>query len=135
MEDVPPAELQRRGAFTECEVRLVGVQDNQVERPCTIRFEHDAISTALDGYLDSDDHLSGDPIAVYANYAVHGVVMYLAHTQDGHIQITGDLPGATSNYVEDRLENNMVALWTSGAAGDQNPLFTLLDDTARSMTL
>ncbi len=66
---------------------------------------------------------AGDPIAVYTNYAVHGVVMYLAKTQDGHVQITGDLPGATSNYVEDRLKNNSVAVWASGAAGDQNPMF------------
>ncbi len=66
---------------------------------------------------------AGKPIAVYANYAVHGVVMYLARTQDGQVQITGDLPGATSAYVEDRLGNGAVALWTSGAAGDQNPLF------------
>jgi hypothetical protein len=66
---------------------------------------------------------TGAPLAVYANYAVHGVVMYRTHTKDGQVQITGDLPGATSNYVEDRLGNNVVALWTSGAAGDQNPLF------------
>ena len=66
---------------------------------------------------------AGVPIAVYANYAVHGVVMYLAKTKDGQVQITGDLPGATSAYVEDRLGNGAVALWTSGAAGDQNPLF------------
>jgi neutral ceramidase len=66
---------------------------------------------------------AGAPLAVYANYAVHGVVMYRTHTLDGHIQITGDLPGATSSYVEQRLGNRAVALWTSGAAGDQNPLF------------
>jgi hypothetical protein len=66
---------------------------------------------------------AGAPLAVYANYAVHGVVMYRTHTRDGQVQITGDLPGATSNYVEERLGNNVVALWTSGAAGDQNPLF------------
>ncbi len=66
---------------------------------------------------------SGDPIAVYANYAVHGVVMYASHTLDGQIQISSDLPGWASNYVEDRLKNNVVALWTSGAAGDQNPIF------------
>jgi hypothetical protein len=66
---------------------------------------------------------AGVPIAVYANYAVHGVVMFLARTKDGRAQITGDLPGATSDYVEDRLGNGAVALWTSGAAGDQNPLF------------
>ena len=66
---------------------------------------------------------SAVPIAVYANYAVHGVVMYRVHRHDGQVQITGDLPGATAKYVEDRLGSNAVALWTSGAAGDQNPLF------------
>ncbi|MGH7192348.1 MAG: hypothetical protein ACREJM_02305, partial [Candidatus Saccharimonadales bacterium] len=67
---------------------------------------------------------AGDPIEIYANYAVHGVVMFRTHTgEDGAIEVTGDLPGWTSNYVEDRLGKNVVALWTSGAAGDQNPLF------------
>jgi neutral ceramidase len=66
---------------------------------------------------------TGTPLAVYANYPVHGVVMYRVKTKDGHVQITSDLPGATANYLEERLGNNAVALWTSGAAGDQNPLF------------
>ena len=66
---------------------------------------------------------SGDPIAVWSNYAVHGVVMFLSKTRDGQAEITGDIGGATSSYVEDRLKNNVVALWTQGAAGDQNPLF------------
>ena len=66
---------------------------------------------------------TGEPIAVYANYAVHAVVMFRSRTKDGHVQITGDLPGATSNYVEERLGNNAIALWTAGAAGDQNPMF------------
>ena len=65
---------------------------------------------------------SGDPIAIYANYAVHGVVMYLSHTDDNNLQVTGDLPGWTSKYVEDHFKG-AVALWTSGAAGDQNPIF------------
>jgi hypothetical protein len=66
---------------------------------------------------------TGAPIAVYANYAVHGVVMYQVHSQGDQIQITGDLPGWTNTYVEGRLGGKAVALWTSGAAGDQNPLF------------
>ncbi len=66
--------------------------------------------------------LSGDPIAIYSNYPVHGVVMYLAKTKDGKPEVTGDLPGATSRYVEKHFKN-LVACWTSGAAGDQNPLF------------
>ena len=69
---------------------------------------------------------AGDPIAVWSNYAVHGVVMFLSKTRDGQAEITGDIGGATSNYVEDRMKgrmNEVVALWTPGAAGDQNPLF------------
>lgn len=65
---------------------------------------------------------SGDPIAVWSNYAVHGVVMFLSRTKDGHPEISGDIGGATSSYVEDRLKG-AIALWTPGAAGDQNPLF------------
>jgi neutral ceramidase len=65
---------------------------------------------------------SGEPIAIYANYAVHSVVMFRTHTQDGQIQVTSDLAGWTAGYVEDHFEG-AVALWTMGAAGDQNPLF------------
>lgn len=60
---------------------------------------------------------SGKPIAVYYNYAVHGVI---TGTLD---LISGDIPGAASRYVEQSLEDGAVALWTSGAAGDQNPLY------------
>jgi len=66
---------------------------------------------------------SGDPIAVWTNYAVHGVVMFLSKTRDGKSEVTGDIGGATASYVEDRLGENVVAVWTMGASGDQNPLF------------
>lgn len=67
-------------------------------------------------------NLTGGLIALYANYPVHAVVMYRAKTKNGKPEITGDLPGATSRYVEKHFKG-AVALWTSGAAGDQNPLF------------
>ncbi|MEO8754790.1 MAG: neutral/alkaline non-lysosomal ceramidase N-terminal domain-containing protein, partial [Casimicrobiaceae bacterium] len=60
---------------------------------------------------------AGNPIAVYANYAVHAV---LTGTLD---MISGDIPGATARYVEESLGAPVVALWTSGAAGDQNPIY------------
>ena len=65
---------------------------------------------------------AGEPIAVWSNYAVHGVVMFLAKTKDGKAEVTGDIGGAVAAYVEDRMKN-VVEVWTMGAAGDQNPLF------------
>ncbi len=86
------------------------------------------------------DALSGKPIAVLINYSVHAVVM-----GGENYQISGDLAGATSRYVEnyyrgkpedaprsdagaairlrpEETTEGAVALWTSGAAGDQNPI-------------
>lgn len=61
--------------------------------------------------------LTGEPIAVYYNYAVHPVVT-------GNLDlISGDIPGATSKYVEDSLGGDAVAVFAYGASGDQNPIF------------
>jgi neutral ceramidase len=60
---------------------------------------------------------AGEPIAVYYNYAVHGVI---TGTLD---MLSGDIPGAASRYVEESLGGDAVALWASGAAGDQNPIY------------
>lgn len=61
--------------------------------------------------------LAGEPIAIFSNYAVHGVVM-----GGKNLQLTGDLPGATSRFIEEHFKNKVIAPWTSGAAGDQNPV-------------
>src|SRR5688572_6312899 len=60
---------------------------------------------------------AGEPIAVYYNYAVHAVV---AGQLD---QVSGDIPGAASRYIEDSFDDTVIALWSSGAAGDQNPIY------------
>lgn len=65
----------------------------------------------------SFDTLEGEPIAVYYNYAVHAVI---AGQLD---EVSGDIPGASSRYIEAGLGNDAVALWSLGAAGDQNPIF------------
>jgi hypothetical protein len=100
--------------------------------------------------------LAGKPIALFINYPVHAVVM-----GPDNLAITGDLAGATSRYVEQYYqgkiptrgdagwdlelrpeeqvsEGSPVAVWTSGAAGDQNPIstdrgedFTMVDGLGR----
>ena len=62
-------------------------------------------------------NLKGDPIAVYYNYAMHAVAA-------GQLDmVSGDAPSATSNYIEDSFDDSVVALWSEGACGDQNPLY------------
>ncbi|MEY4643137.1 MAG: hypothetical protein RLZZ227_3131 [Pseudomonadota bacterium] len=61
--------------------------------------------------------LDDAPIAVYYNYAVHGVI---AGQLD---EVSGDIPGASSRYIEQALGDAAVAVWSLGAAGDQNPIF------------
>lgn len=86
------------------------------------------------------ESLSGQPLAIFINYGVHGVVM-----GPKNLEVSGDLPGATSRFIEqyydgkvqmrddagwemelqpaDKVtEDGVVALWTSGPAGDQNPI-------------
>ena len=63
------------------------------------------------------ESLGGEPLAVYYNYAVHGVI---AGQLD---QISGDIPGASSRYIEDALGGSAVAVWSTGASGDQNPIY------------
>jgi hypothetical protein len=60
----------------------------------------------------------GEPIALLTNYAVHGTVM-----GSKNMDVTGDLPGAISRVAEGRLGDKAVVAWTSGAAGDQNPIY------------
>jgi hypothetical protein len=100
--------------------------------------------------------LSGKPIALFINYPVHAVVM-----GPENLAVTGDLAGATSRYVEQYYQGKIstrddagwelgprpegpvsgegpVAVWTSGAAGDQNPVsmdmgedFTMVEGLGR----
>jgi neutral ceramidase len=71
--------------------------------------------------------LSGEPIAVLINYAVHATVVGMRNSL-----LTAELPGATSRFVEEHYQNKAVALWTSGPAGDQHPIIsTDGDDTEK----
>ena len=65
------------------------------------------------------EDLEGKTIAWVINYAVHAVAMN-GCLIDGCIGINSDIPGNTAEALEEN-EQGAVALWTSGAAGDQNP--------------
>jgi neutral ceramidase len=63
------------------------------------------------------ESLNHDLIAVYYNYGMHAVI---TGTLD---LVSGDVPGATSRYIESHFNDKTVALWSEGAAGDQNPVY------------
>jgi len=60
---------------------------------------------------------NGEPIAVYFNYACHAVVT--GNTD----MVSGDWPGEAERYLEDSFDDKIVALFSVGAQGDQNPLY------------
>ncbi len=60
---------------------------------------------------------TGQPIAAYVNYAMHPVNGYLSGL------VSGDFAGAMSRYVEQAYDDKMIAVFTQGASGDQNPLY------------
>lgn len=88
--------------------------------PDTRRWTQDA---NLDGPSDKTvavvkfETPDGRPIAIYYNYAMHPVNLYL-----GGIN-SADFPGAASRYIEQIYDDEVVAAFTQGASGDQNPLY------------
>ncbi len=59
----------------------------------------------------------GEPIALYVNYAMHPVNLYL-----GGIT-SADYPGAMARYIEQIYDDRVVVAFSQGAEGDQNPLY------------
>ncbi len=63
------------------------------------------------------ESINGEPIAVYYNYSMHAVTV-------GQLdRISADAPGAASRYIEDSFDGKIVAVWSTGACGDQNPIY------------
>jgi hypothetical protein len=106
----------------------ININRDYVDRPHTI------IGNNPHGLSDKTvavvkfSQLDGTPIALYVNYAVHGAVLMGATFRDGGMAVSGDLPGYTSRLLEEEYGNGLVALWTSGAAGDQNPRYMAAKD-------
>jgi hypothetical protein len=61
--------------------------------------------------------LSGEPIGVYVNYAMHPINGYLANFT------SADFAGAMSRYVEQAYDDKPTVIFSQGASGDQNPLY------------
>lgn len=65
--------------------------------------------------------LDGTPLALVANYPIHGTVLGAQN-----LQISGDAPGVVSNYVE--RKTGAVMLFINGAAGNLAPIYSVQPD-------
>jgi hypothetical protein len=63
----------------------------------------------------------GKAVAFITDYAVHGTVMHANTSMNGKTGISADIPGLVSTWLEQKYPGS-VAMWLSGAAGDQAPL-------------
>lgn len=68
--------------------------------------------------IDKED---GTPLALIANYAVHGTALGAAN-----LKISGDVPGIVSEYVEEKT--GMPLLFINGAAGNIAPIYSTQPD-------
>jgi hypothetical protein len=64
------------------------------------------------------DKANGSPLALIANYAIHGTVYGAAN-----LEISGDAPGIVSSYVEQKT--GVPLLFINGAAGNIAPIYSV----------
>jgi hypothetical protein len=62
--------------------------------------------------------LSGEPFAIFSNYGCHATIQGPAN-----YSVSSDLAGATARYVEKQYAGKVISPWTSGTAGDQDPIY------------
>lgn len=63
------------------------------------------------------ERADGTPIAVIANYAMHGTVM-----SGANLEVSGDAPGVAAAYVEQKI--GAPVLYVNGAAGNMAPIYS-----------
>lgn len=136
----PPASGPRYGTTFLADVALRAVKQAKTELEpaqvgystgeATLNVNRDVISPEthkwtqaanLDGPVDKSVGVltfykqDGRPIATYVNYAMHPVNGYLNGLT------SADFAGATTRYVEQAFNDQVVAVFTQGASGDVNP--------------
>lgn len=75
---------------------------------------------AIIKFVDMNENL----IAAFLNHATHATCCYMLKDADHKAKTSGNFTGIACRFVEEHYGNGAVALWTSGAAGDQNPLLS-----------
>lgn len=64
----------------------------------------------------------GRLIAAMLNYGAHAVCAFCEKDADGKIKSSSNFPGIACEFVERHYGDDCVCVWTSGAAGNQDPI-------------
>jgi hypothetical protein len=66
--------------------------------------------------------MDGKLIASMLNFGAHAVCAFVQKDVDGKVKSSSNFPGIACRFVEDYFGNDSVAIWTSGCAGNQDPI-------------
>lgn len=101
---------------------LLGVNRNvDYADGCAVGFNPAADADRRQHVFGFADAQTGAPIAFLLNFAVHNTVLHANTLADGMLAASPDLGGCFAQLLESRCPG-VTALWTSGAAGDVNPV-------------
>lgn len=65
---------------------------------------------------------NGKLIAALLNHCTHANSVFMHPDTDGVVKMSGNFTGVTCAFLEEYYGEGAVVAWTSGAAGDQNPV-------------
>ena len=71
-------------------------------------------------FVDYEDKV----IAALFNYGMHNTCIHMMKDFDGKAKTSGNVSGIACRFVEEALGDGMVAVWTAGCSGNQNPLMS-----------
>ena len=78
--------------------------------------------TDRDLFVIRFDDMQGQPIALMYNFAVHACMMIHNNPEGKGTEISGDFVGGACRIIEKSYDDKAVVMFTSGAAGDMNPI-------------
>lgn len=87
-----------------------------VEGPCYEGYSNKTLAVLK--FVD----MEGKLIAALLNYGAHAVCAFVQKDADGKVKSSSNFPGIACRFVEEYYGGDAVAVWTSGAAGNQDPI-------------
>jgi hypothetical protein len=109
-----PARLGTGWGFSQANINRRAID---VDGKATLGLNPDGPVDRRIGLLRIDKE-DGSPMALIANYAIHGTVM-----GQEHMEISGDAPGVVSEYVEEKIGAPLIFI--NGAAGNLAPIYSV----------